>query len=1341
MSSTEDHCCAEFVPLVHDARALPPSRDAATRYAATPAQQRWWVLEHLRSPGDASFDRSIAFRLRGRPNVDALEQALQSIVQRHEPLRTTFGLVDGRLIATVRDGAFHLDRQASEPGAGLSTDDTPDALRVTAGTRFDLGRGPLLRGTLIERGVDDHLLVLTMHGIAADGVSLDVFLHELGQHVLAGSMPALACTYAEHAAWQHERLSTARLQSRVSGAARDLDTAPRLLELPADRVRPAVRTYECGEVTVKAQASLLPALRALAQDHEVGLRAVLLAAWVALLGRLSGQSDVVVGTTEANRTPRTAALIGRFENSVALRVAHLDALDVAALLREVERGLRQADERRDLPIELLIDALKPPRSVSQSPLFQAAFAFEAGREPIRLALPGAEVRPVALPRPAMYEDVALSVVCRGDVLEGHLAFARELFNEDTAARYAGHWLTLLAHMADGRPWRVSDIPLLSPVERDRIVMTWNDTAGPVPAEGCMHRFFEARARSDPDATALIYESESLTYGELDLCSSRLAHQLADCSVGPETLVVVCMDRSLELVIAILATVRAGGAYVPFDPEWPRERKRDLLRSLGARTVLTSRAELPVFEDLAWELGSVHHVLVLDDDRVYAPAAEMARGWRLRLDDFADRRAFDAAPDPAVSASTSEQRAQYLAHALSVLGDRSLEGRAVLEIGCGLGAVARELIAQRADYVGIDASPAGQRRNAQRHEREGSAQVRFESGYAHEMGRLEQRFDVIRLAHASLLCPSHRYLESVLDDALRLLKPGGIIAVCDAIDPAAREALASVRERIDARQGRPRARAAPDPLTAIAPRFFDDYAAARGVTATRIERHASLSHPELALRYDVVIASPAQAMAGARPVARALQVHVRGPALPSARDAHPPRSQVTADNVAYVIFTSGSTGQPKGVVVRHRPVGNLIRWVNDLVQPRIGDRHFFVTSPCFDLSVYDIFGTLATGAALDIAPSRVLKDPTVLADYVGHRPVTFWNSAPVAFWYLATASDAQRGTVAGKSLRTVFLSGDWVPLAMPARIRELFPDARTVVLGGATEAAVWSNYHVVASLKKDWPSIPYGVPIRNARYYVLDDRLAPQPIGVPGDLFIGGDCLASGYYEDRSRTADKFIPDPYGLRPGALMYRTGDRARYHADGDIEFLGRNDFQVKIRGFRIELGEVEAKLATCKGVREAIVLARDDGSGDKKLVAYVVAKDGAKPNAGELRLQLGQTLPRYMVPASFVMLDALPLTSNGKVDRAALPTGSNAPAAHAGGDRPQGPVEQAVSDVWRTLLGLSQVGRHDNFFDLGGHSLLGAQALETLADRHAIDVPLSTLFRAPTVQALAEAVERTR
>ena len=453
-------------------------------------------------------------------------------------------------------------------------------------------------------------------------------------------------------------------------------------------------------------------------------------------------------------------------------------------------------------------------------------------------------------------------------------------------------------------------------------------------------------------------------------------------------------------------------------------------------------------------------------------------------------------------------------------------------------------------------------------------------------------------------------------------------------------------------------------------------------------------------------------------------------------APPPRA-ATSD-ACYAIYTSGSTGRPKGVVLTHAAVTNTIDWVSRTFGLGPGDRLLFVTSPCFDLSVYDTFGALAAGATVVVASRELLMDPEALAAAIVAKGITIWDSAPAALQRLAPFFPQP---ARGAALRVVMLSGDWIPLSLPEAVRAAFPGVRVVSLGGATEAAIWSNWFPIGSLESRWTSIPYGRPIQNARYHVLDARMRPVPIGATGDLYIGGACLAEGYLHRPELTAERFVPDPFSDDPGARLYKTGDLARYFDDGELEFLGRADFQVKIRGYRVELGEVEATLAQLEGVRDAVCAAVQDASGQKSLVGYVVGHEGASLDPEAIKRQLGARLAG--LHGSVARGRARRRSRSRRTARWTArrsPTRARAPRRPAWSRR-----GRTSSARWRrsrrSLLGRSErapIGVHDDFFALGGHSLLAVMLVSRIERELGVRVRLSSVLQNPTVGTLSAAVQ---
>ncbi|MFF4579778.1 amino acid adenylation domain-containing protein [Streptomyces sp. NPDC001389] len=761
---------------------------------------------------------------------------------------------------------------------------------------------------------------------------------------------------------------------------------------------------------------------------------------------------------------------------------------------------------------------------------------------------------------------------------------------------------------------------------------WNDTSRGYRTTATVADLVREAAAAHPGRPALVAaDGRVTTHAELDAWSDRMARLLCDRGLGRGDYVALYCDRTPSAVASLLGVLKSGAAYLPLDPAWPRQRVTGLLRDLGVRCVITDAVHLRTVQELRWVVPTVTDVVCPDID------AEST--WESVLDRTVVEEFFDflsGEPDPLEAAGFNLRRSDrpytpddvtaYAQHVAALAREAAGPGASILEVGCGSGLITEALAPGARRYVAVDPSSVAVRRNLDAAAAGGFA-AEGVVAYAHEVAdTVRGPFDLIIMASTVQFLPDMDYLLQTLTSLSGLLRPGGGILLADLIDPDA-ESHAGLR---------------------VPPALFHRLSEVLPtVTEVEVKRRADGDFAgELNGRYDALIrlAGPVtEAERGGRVWTGA---HV------AARPALPPQGAVTADDLAYAIFTSGSTGTPKGVAVQHRSVVNLIEWINGTYRVGPADRVLFVTSFCFDLSVYDMFGVLAAGGSVRVATQAEISEPDVLIDVLEGEPVTLWDSAPAALAML-TPFLGERDARGRDRLRLVLLSGDWIPLPLPDEMRAAFPGAEVIALGGATECTVWSNHYPVTAVDPQWPSIPYGRPMPNVRYYVLDEDLRPCPVGTPGDLYIAGDCVAVGYVGSPALTARKFLPDPWAPGPGARMYRTGDRARWLADGNVQFLGRLDDQVKVRGYRIELGEVQSALVRCPGVRTAAVVAVDVPGG-KDLAASYVPEAASPVGVEEVRRYLGTLLPAYMVPARIAAVDTLPLTATGKVDRGALTSG---------------------------------------------------------------------------------------
>ena len=1037
------------------------------------AQQRLWFLNQYES-NSSVYNIPSALRLKGTLNVGALEHSLNEIVRRHESFRTTFSTVEGEPVQVISP-------TLNVSLSGVDLRETAESEREDKSRRrvdeearrpFDLARGPLFRATLIRLGDDDHILVLTMHHIVSDGWSMGVLFQELS--VLYGAfsrgkppaLPDLPIQYADFASWQRGWLQGEVLDRQLSYWKKQLDGIPAVLNLPTDRPRPPVQSYRGARQSIELSKELTDGLNALSRKEGVTLFMTLLAAFQTLLYRYTGQEDIVVGSPIANRNrTEIEGLIGFFVNTLVLRSNFSDNPTFMELLTRVKETTLGAYEHQDLPFEKLVEEVKPERSLSHSPLFQVMFALQ-NAPTASLSFEGLRTNPVPTGAETVKFDLTLSIGETVHGLKGSLRYSTELFDEATIARMIGHWRTLLEGAVANPDQRICRLPMLTPAETHQLLVEWNDTKRAYRTDRCIHELFEEQVEKTPSTVAVTFEDQQLTYRELNHRANQLAHYLKRLGVTAETVVGICLDRSLEMVIGVLGILKAGSAYLPLDPNYPKDRLGFMLEDSRASIILTKQRFVEQF----------------------------------------------------------------------------------------------------------------------RHDR-------------HTLVCLDAEWEKI-----------------------------------------AREGIANLM------------------------------------------------------------------------------------------------SSVTPDNLAYVLYTSGSTGAPKGVMIEHESVVNYLSWFNQ-AEMAAGLQSFpFVTNLVFDASLKQLFGPLLRANSVRILSDEAISQPSVLLEAL--RACSGFNCAPTLWSSLLDTSNWKEIFPSIDRLSVLLLGGEPLTNSLIDRTFTVVPHAEIWNFYGPTETTANA---IVGRVTPD-QTITLGRPIANTQIYLLDSNLQPVPAGVPGEIYVGGVGLARGYLNRPELTAEKFLPNPFSKEPDARLYKTGDLACYRTDGNIQFLGRVDDQVKIRGFRIELGEIQAVLAQHPEVREAIVLAREDRPGDKRLVAYVVPAYKQFHATGELRNVLKKKLPDYMVPSAFVFLDGLPLTSNGKIDRMALPVPEGGPEL-VGYVAPRSPVEEMIAEVWAEVLRLDRVGVHDNFFELGGHSLLATQVVSRICQALRVEIPLRALFERPTVAELAKHFDQTR
>jgi len=1020
--------------------ATAPEVEEVLQAHMTEPQREIFLAAKLGDDASCSFNESFNVYLRGALHVGALRDAVNALLARHDALR-----------ATADPDAFNLhfrpkleieiplcDLSELEPAARES-----ELRRISAKdsrTPFDLTKGPLVRAEIVRLEPDYHALLFTSHHMVCDGWSTNVLLDELAQVYSAkvrGHEPVLAAPLS------FRKYAQAQLDQRGSSEAAEVESywltqfkdVPDLLDLPTDRPRPAVRGYAGATFRTHIDAETYRQIKQMGSKKGCTLFATLLAGFQTLLHRLSNQNDVVVGVPTAGQSLlEDGNLVGHCVNFLPLRTRFRDDLTFASLLCEVKKTLLDAYDHQSYTYGTLARKLAIPRDPSRLPLMEVQFNLERIGSNAAFAALKAVVDPN--PKSAVNFDVFFNIVESDQGLMIDCDYNTGLFDHETIARWLNHYKTLLAAATHEPEALVDELPLMTAAETASLVAAWNPNLTRYAVTSTMHHLFEQQASHAPEAVAVVMGEQRITYRELNERANRLARALRAKGVRPDSLVAVCFERTIEMMVSLLAVLKAGGAYVPIDSSYPKERLAMMLEDAQAAIVLTQEQLVPTL--------------------------------------------------PATSA---------------------------------------EIICVDRDWPAISRQPA--------------------------------------------------------------------------------------------------------------------------------------TNPEPASR---------------------------------------------PENLAYMIYTSGSTGKPKGVMVTHANVVRLLEAAKPWFDFSHRDVWSLFHTYSFDVSVWEMWGCLLTGGRLVIAPYWISRSPQEFHTLLAKQQVTVLCQTPVAFYQLIEAEEA--GAAALSDLRYVILAGEALNFANLRPWLKRHGDARPQIINmyGPTEATVYSTYRrlAAADIERETRSL-IGVPLLDANIYILDANQRPVPPGVAGELCIAGAGVARGYLNRPELTAERFVPDPFVNQASARMYRSGDLARFLAQGDIDFLGRLDNQVKIHGFRIELGEIESILAGHPDIREVAVAARKDGPGDKKLVGYFVTRSGNKISGTELREFLQVKIPAHMIPYAYVQLEALPLNPSGKVDRAKLPAPDTRSAARTREYvPPRTPEEKILTDILSEVLRVENVGVTDNLFELGADSL---------------------------------------
>ena len=1025
------------------------------------SQERLWFIDQRE--GSLQYHSSDVLKLIGNVDKRALSLALQTIVNRHEVLRTVIREDKGETFQHIKaENNWQLN---TEDGSRFQNDKDVLGKYIDGliNEPFDLSADDMMRVHLVSITDQEHLLVIVIHHIASDGWSRSVLMGELAELYAANleerpaNLKALELQYADYAFWQRQHLQGEQLDKKIAYWKQKLeDVAP--LQLSTDYPRPAVQSSKGTSISFHIDKLISDELHQLNKEQGTTLYMTLLAAFKTLLYRYTGQQDICVGTSIADRPQEVEALIGFFVNTLALRTPVDGKASFIELLQQVRKTTLEAYENQEVPFEKVVESVVKDRDMSRHPLFQAMLVLSNTLEVPELKLGNITASREVVAHNSSKFDITFFITETPHGLEGTAAYSTDLFSEDTITKMIGHFKNLLSSLVKDPSQAVGKLTILSGEEEQQLLKEFNAVTIDYPKDKSVVSLFEEQVAKKPDTIAVVFENEQLTYRELNEKANQLAHYLQSKGVKQETLVPVCIDRSIQMIIGLMGILKAGAAYVPIDTEFPQERISSMLEDLENGIVV----------------------------------------------------------------STKENSAKF--HAI-----------------------------QNVDVIGLD------------------------------------------------------------NDWSEISK----------------------------------------------------------------------------------------------------------------QDITNPSMTPSAESLAYVIYTSGSTGKPKGVMIEHKSLVDYVFGLQQKIQVDKCNSFALVSSIATDLGNTVLYSSLIFGGTLHLFSKEAINDIDILHKYFKEHSIDCLKIVP-SHW--KALSSQEKFLLPAKLL---IFGGEALHSDLVEDIQFSGAQCRVVNHYGPTETTVGKLLHVVTPGKKYNATIPIGKPFSNTQVYILSKELELCPAGVPGELYIGGDGLARGYVNQTDVSNTKFTQDPFSKTGNSLLYRTGDQVRYLKDGNIEFIGRIDEQVKIRGYRIELGEIESVLYQSGLVSSVAIIAKEDSSGNKRLVGYVVSKAF---DHEEIVSYLRTRLPEYMIPVQWMELESMPLMANGKINRKVLPDPDDLERAKDQYTAPRNEMEIKLVDIWQELLEVEQVGIQDNFFELGGHSLLAIQLISVIRKRLEADVSIGDVFDYPTIESLA-------
>jgi amino acid adenylation domain-containing protein/FkbH-like protein len=1020
-------------------------------YPVSSAEKRLFTLNQFEKES-IGYNMPGAIRMKGQLDRYKLEKAFNSLIKRHSTLRTSFEVLEDEVVQIIHeDVEFSIEYMEVK-------EDKVSIIAKNFIRPFDLSVAPLLRVKLLCTSENQYVLLFDMHHIISDGVSMEILIKEFAQFYGLKELPPLKIQYKDYSVWQQQLIKDNTMSDHEKYWIDKFSGEIPILNLPTDYIRPSMQQFEGDRVTFKLNKESLERLKDIAVTCQATTYIVLLAAYNVLLAKYSGQEDIIVGTPIAGRNHADLQdVIGMFVNTLAMRNFPEGDKTFFEFLEDVKRNSIEAYEHEQYQFEELVEKLEIRRDISRNPIFDTVFVMQSGEEE-KIEVEGITFSPYELEKRISKFDLTLSAMEAQDGLYMDIEYSTKLFKRETIERMKEHFIKLIEEIIEDKDKKISVINLLLEEEERKLISLLDNREVEYPKKKTIQKLFEEQAERVPDQIALICGEKSITYRELNERANQLAYRLREKGVKADSIVGIQIDRSIEIIIGMIGTLKAGGAYLPMDPTYPKDRIQYMMEDSKINIVLT--------------MHSVNNDVVFEGEKVY------------------------------------------------------------------------------------------------------------------------------------------------LDE----------------------------------------------------------------------EESYSINKKN-------------------------------------------PVSINTTEDLAYIIYTSGSTGKPKGAMIEHKNVVRLMKNEKMLFDFTEADTWTMFHSMCFDFSVWEIYGALLYGGKLVIVKKEVAQNTKEFLQLLKKEKVTVLNQTPTAFYNLC--NEEEKVLEKELSLRYIVFGGEALKPGMLKAWREKYPNTELINMYGITETTVHVTFKKIREEEIEKNISNIGKPIPTLSMYIMDKNMKLQPLGVPGEICVGGDGVGRGYLNRAELTKEKFVQNPYVK--GERLYRSGDLARVLSNGELEYLGRIDQQVKIRGFRIELGEIETQLLRLKDIKDVVVLHKEEASGEGYLCGYIVSE--RELSVAELRAHLSLKLPDYMIPAYFVQLEKIPLTSNGKVDRKMLPEPKEGIVSNKAYVAPKNKMEEKLATLWQEALGLERVGMKDNFFELGGHSLKAANLVAKIHQSFNVEVPLKEIFKAPTMEGLAD------